>query len=348
MKNKAQKKIRNILIVLSIFYLAAIFANFFAPYNYDAEVRKKSYLPPVTIHFVDEGGKFSLRPFIYDIKYGFDKNYKRIFTEDKSVKYPIYFFKRGHSYSLLGFLKSDMHLFGVEAPAVVYIFGADGRGRDVFSRICFALRISLSVGLLGVSISYGGALLLGGISGFYGGKIDFFLMRICEMVMLLPGFYIMLALRASFPPDMSSLAVYLLVVSIFSVIGWASIARVIRGMVHSIKREEFVTAAHSLGVSNLKIIFKHVLPHTFSYTIISAAMTIPAYILGESALSMLGLGIAEPVPSLGNMLSDSLNIAEISFHSWLLAPALVIVVVVIIFNMLGERVRDYYNNKVWR
>lgn len=346
MKNKSQQKIRSILIILALFYLIAIFADFIAPYRYDKEIRKKSYLPPVKIHFTDEDGVFSLRPYVYNLKYGFDENYQRIFAEDKSIKYPVRFFTRGQSYKLFGLFETDLHLFGVESPAMIYLLGADGRGRDVFSRICFSLRISLSVGIFGVVISYGGALLLGGIAGFYGGKIDFLLMRICEMLMLLPGFYIMLALRAAFPPDMSSVTVYLLVIFVFSVIGWASISRVIRGMVHSLKREEFVNAAHALGVSDFKIIFRHILPHTFSYAIISAAMTMPAYILGESALSMLGLGIAEPVPSLGNMLSDCLNIAEISFHSWLLTPALVIVVIVIVFNMLGERIRDYFHHKV--
>lgn len=328
--------------------MVAVFADFVAPYCYDTEMRSKSYLPPVKIHFFSEEGKFSFRPFVYNIKYSFDENYRRVFVEDTTNKYPIRFFARGESYSFFGLFNSNIHLFGVDKPAVIYLFGADSRGRDIFSRICFSLRVSLSVGILGVFVSYAGAIILGGIAGFYGGKIDFVVMRLCEMVMLLPGFYIMLALRSSFPADMSSLMVYVLIVCIFSVIGWASIARVIRGMVHSIKREEFVMAAHSLGVSDFRIMFKHILPHVFSYTIISAAMTMPSYILGESALSMLGLGIQEPFPSLGNMLSDALNISEISFHSWLLTPGLVIVLIVVLFNMLGESIRDYHNIKVWQ
>lgn len=347
MKNQAAVKIRNILIILSLFYGIAVFADFFAPYTCDFKIRSKSYMPPVKIHFVDNLGKFNFRPFIYDVKSGFDENYKRVFVEDKTKAYPLKFLVKGESYKFLGLFESSIHLFGVEGPVAFYLLGADALGRDVFSRICFSLRISLSVGIIGILLSYSTALFFGGVAGYFGGRIDFIIMRFCEMLMLLPGFYIMLALRASFPPDLSSLTVYILVVCIFSLIGFAGSARVIRGMVHSIKCEEFVIAAKALGTDNFSIIFKHILPQTFSYVIISATMSMPAYILGEAALSMLGLGITEPTASLGNMLSDSLNIAEISFHSWLLTPALVIVVIVIVFNMLGERIRDYYNKRVW-
>src|SRR3989338_6798407 len=199
---------------------------------------------------------------------------------------------------------------------------------------------SLLSGLIGVFISFIIGLFIGGISGYYGGKIDNFLMRICEMFMMVPGFYLMLALRAAFPPNLSSMQIYLLIIIIFSFIGWASLARVVRGMSISLREREYVLAAKAIGLSDFAIIVKHILPHTLSYSIIAIMLSIPGYILGESALSLIGLGIQDPYASWGNLLSDSMSISQIRFHPWILIPGAFIFITVMAFNLLGDGLRD--------
>jgi peptide/nickel transport system permease protein len=237
-------------------------------------------------------------------------------------------------------------LFGVDEPAKIYLLGADYRGRDLFSRILYGSRVSLSIGFVGVAVSFSVGMLVGGISGFFGGRTDNLLMRLCEMVMMIPGFYLMLALRAAFPPDLSSVEVYLMIVLIMSFIGWAGLARVIRGMVLSIREKEFVTAAHASGQGSLRIIVRHILPNTLSYVIVAVTLSIPSYILGESALSLIGLGIQEPYASWGNLLSEAMNIAEIKFHPWILIPGLFIFVTVMSFNFLGDGLRDAFDPRI--
>jgi len=317
---------------LALFYFGAVAASFLAPYGMDDERRDHSYQPPTHIHFWDEAGKFHLRPFVYATSYEFDEFYKRQYTEDKSKRYPIQFLFKGE--------EKKWHLFGVAAPARLYLFGSDSRGRDLFSRILFGARISLSIGILGTFISFVIGMIVGGISGYCGGKVDTLLMRLCEMVMMIPGFYLMLVLRAAFPANLSSKEVYILLIVILSFIGWAGLSRVIRGMVLSIREKEFVLAAKAGGTKHLAIIIKHILPQTLSYSIVAVTLSIPGYILGESALSFLGLGIQDPDASWGNLLSDAMNIAEVQFHPWILLPGLFIFLTVMAFNFLGDGLRD--------
>jgi peptide/nickel transport system permease protein len=194
--------------------------------------------------------------------------------------------------------------------------------------------------LIGVLISFVFGLLIGGISGYYGGWIDNLLMRFCEMFMMVPGFYLMLALRAAFPPNLNSLQIYLLVVVIFSFIGWASLARVIRGMAMSLREREYVLAAKTMGISDMRIIVTHILPHTISYSIVAITLSIPGYIMGESALSLLGLGIQDPYASWGNLLSEAMGIVQIRFAPWILLPGFFIFITVICFNVIGDALRD--------
>ncbi|MBN2097874.1 MAG: ABC transporter permease, partial [Candidatus Omnitrophica bacterium] len=291
-------------LVIILLYLGAIFAEFLAPYHYDNEDRKRSYNPPTTLHFFDAQGQFHLRPFIYNYSFKFDQYYRRAYVLDKAKTYPLKFFVRS----------DRLHLFGVDHPARIYLLGADSRGRDLFSRIIYGSRVSLSIGLVGVAISFIIGTIVGGISGYFGGKIDNIIMRLCEMVMMIPGFYLMLALRAAFPPNLSSVQVYFLIVVILSFIGWAGLARVVRGMAISIREKEFVLAAQAQGLNPLAIITRHILPNTLSYTIVALSISIPGYILGESALSLLGLGIQDPHASWGNLLSEAMAIAQIKFH----------------------------------
>jgi len=332
-------------LILLCLYSIAIFAGFISPYHYETEQRLYSYSPPVKLHFKDAAGKIHFIPFIYKYEFKLDENRRRVYTEDKTKAYKLRFLTHGDKYKFLGFISSDIHLFGVDKGARLYLFGADSRGRDLFSRILYGGRISLSIGVIAVVITFTLGLIVGGISGYFGGKIDNFLMRMCEMIMLVPGFYLLLALRSSFPPEIGTVKIYFLIVIILSFIGWASLARVIRGIVLGLKEKEFVLAARSIGLSKIKIIIRHILPNTSSYTLVAITLAIPGYILGESALSLLGLGIQDPVPSWGNLLTDAMAIVQIKFHPWILLPGFFIFLTVIAFNMLGDALRDIYDPK---
>ncbi len=332
-------------IILVVLYIVCIFAEFIAPYHFDNESRSNSYNPPSRIHFIDTNGKLHLFPFVYTYHYEFDAYYNRVFIEKKGRRFPLKLFVKGDKYKLLGIIPCTRHLIGVESEGRWYLIGADSRGRDLFSRIIYGSRVSLTVGLIGVFISTIIGVLVGGIAGFYGGKVDNVLMRICEMLMLVPSFYLLLALRAAFPPEISSVTIYLLIIFILSFIRWAGLARVIRGMTKSIREREFVLAAEALGQRNIIIIIKHIIPQTLSFLIVSVTLSIPYYILGESGLSLIGLGIQDPYASWGNLLSDAMNIADIKFHPWILIPGFFIFITVMAFNFLGDGLRDVFDPK---
>ena len=307
------------LIVLGMFYFGAVFADFISPYTYDSEVRDHSYAHASKLHLIDENGKIS-RPFVYGLSFEFDEFHKRVYLEEKDEKYYFCLFNKGESYKFLGLIETNIHLFGVDSPGRIYVLGADSRGRDLFSRLLYGARISLSIGIIGVAISFTLGLLVGGVAGYYGGKIDNIIMRFCEMFMMVPGFYLMLALRSAVPDSFNSFQVYLAIVVILSFIGWASLARIIRGMSMTLREREYVLAAKAMGLSDIKIILRHILPHTISYSIVAIMLSIPGYILGEAALSLIGLGIQDPIASWGNMLSDAMAIVHIKLHPWILMP----------------------------
>ena len=362
------------ILTLAVLYVVAIFADFIAPYIYDSEVRDMSYAPP-SLHWRDASGKFLWRPFVYRRWFEFDpETNERKWLVDRAKRYPVVLFARGDEHKLFFLFRTNRHLFGLgepipqkvrpektakkaednlgadyeppdeeSVPARVYIFGADSRGRCLFSRICYGARVSLSIGLVGSAITFVLGMLVGGISGYFGGVVDLVVQRVCEMVMMIPGLYLMLALRSALPIDMPSTQVYLMIVVILSFIGWAGFARVIRGMVLSIRSQEYVLAANALGAGTGRIIVRHVLPNTLSYAIISLSMGIPGYILGESGLSMIGLGIQDPEASWGNLLSEAMAIHQIQYHPWVLLPGLFIFLAVVAFNMLGDGLRDAFD-----
>ena len=330
--------------VLILFYLGAIFADFLSPYSYQNEERNYSYCPPTKIYFFDGNGKFTW-PFVYGLMLTFDEFHKRIYKIDQTQKYSIRLWVKGDSYRWLGFIPWQYHLFGVDSPGRFYLWGADARGRDLFSRILYGAQISLSIGLIGVAISFSLGLVVGGIAGYYGGKVDEIIMRICEMIMMIPGFYLLLALRAAVPDNFSSVQVYFAIVIILSFIGWASLARIIRGMCLSLKEREYILAAKAMGLSDWTIIIKHILPHTVSYSIVTIMLSIPGYILAESGLSLLGLGIQDPFASWGNLLSDAMSIVQIHFAPWLLLPGFFIFLTVMCFNVIGDTLRDCLDPK---
>jgi len=330
------------LIILCVLYFLMLFAEFIAPYHFDNGDRANSYQPPSRIHFIHDG-KFSLLPFVYPYSYGFNQYFERQWVEDRSNPQYLSLFVRGDKVKLWGLIPWDIHLFGIrnsDSKFRVYLMGADAVGRDVFSRIIYGSRVSLTIGFVGVALTTILGFLFGGLAGYYGGRIDWFLMRFAECFMLVPSFFLMLALRSAFPINLSSTQIYLLIVVIMSLIGWAGFARVIRGMALSIGKRDFVTAARALGASDMRIIFRHILPQTFSYAIVSMTLSIPAYILGESSLSLIGLGIQDPYSSWGNMLSDAMHISDIRYHPWILIPGIFIFLAVMAFNFVGDGLRD--------
>jgi peptide/nickel transport system permease protein len=330
------------LIILALLYISAIFAGFLSPYSFKNESREYSYCPPTPIHIFDENNRLRM-PFVYRQTFEFDEYHARVYKEDKSQRYPLRLFYRGDEYKFLGLIPTTLHLWGASEETRVFLLGADSRGRDLFSRLLYGGRISLFIGLIGVAISYSLGLLVGGIAGYYGGRVDHWIMRICEMFMMIPGFYLMLALRSAVPVSFNSFQVFLSIVVILSFIGWAGLARVIRGMSISLREREFVLAAKAMGLSDFRIIVKHILPHTFSYSIVAIMLSIPGYILGEAALSLIGLGIQDPIPSWGNLLSEAMAIIHVRLHPWVLTPGLFIFMTVMSFNVIGDTLRDCFD-----
>lgn len=337
LKNKFALTAGGIILIL---YFLAIFAPFFAPYSSTKNFKDKFFHPPTKVHFTDQDGLTS--PYIYktEVREGWAE-YEVI----KNKKYPIKFFHHGDSYKFLGVFESNVHLFGVESEIPIFLLGSDNYGRDLFTRILYGGRVSLFIGFIAIFITTAIGLIMGGISGYYGGFIDSVIMRAVEVIMSIPSFYLLLALAAVLPLDLSSAFRFFLIVSILAFQGWAGMARVIRGMVLSVKSEDYIAAAEALGADDKRIILKHILPSTATYVIIRATVAIPGYIIMESGLSFIGLGIQEPSASWGNMLSAAQNITKISDFPWLLLPGLFIFITVLSYNILGDGLRDALDPK---
>ena len=328
-------------IFLVLFYALAIFAEFFAPYGAFTRDTDFLYAPPTPIHFVDEDGTFSLRPFVYKIVNELDLNtYRRKYIEAASEKFPARFFVRAERHRLLGFIETDIHLFGVDDGAVIFLSGTDGLGRDLFSRMLLGARTSLFVGLLGLAIGFVLGLIFGGISGYYGGGVDMLIQRTIEFLQSLPTLPLWMALAALVPPDWTPIQVYFGISLVLATVGWTGLARVVRGKLISLREEDYVLAAKLSGLKEGAIITRHLLPGFLSYLIVHLTLAIPHMILGETALSFLGLGIQPPAVSLGTLLQDSQNVQTVTINPWLLYPGAVVVAIVIAFNFLGDGLRD--------
>ena len=323
---------------LVVVYLIMLFAEFLAPYALDFSDRTLFYAPPVGVHFVDAQGRWHARPFIYP--YRLVDPDLRLYGPDTSRTYAVHFLVHGFRYRLLWVIPTDLHLMGVDGPARLFLFGSDQFGRDLLSRMLFGSRVSLMIGILVVLITFPIGLILGGIAGYYGGIIDNLLMRTVEVLASFPTFYLLLTLATVLPATLSSAARLFMIAAVFSLVGWGGLARIIRGLVLSIRELEFVLAARVGGLSDLRVILRHILPNTSSYVIVAATLTIPGVILGESGLSYLGIGVQEPSTSWGLLLAQAQSIDVLTQFPWLLLPGLAIVLVILFYNFLGDGVRD--------
>lgn len=333
------------LILLGIIYAALLFADFLAPYTKDFSDRTMAYVPPSKIFTIDETGRLS-KPYTYNWKREFDDNELRIvYTLDRTQKHYLKFFAQGQEYKFLGIIPMKRHLITTDDTGRIFLLGTDINGRDVFSRILFGGRISMTIGFLALLVLFPIGLLYGGIAGYFGGKTDMIMMRFAEAVMSIPSFYLLIILASVLPSGMTSVQRFMLIVIILALIGWAGFARVVRGMVLSVKNQEYVQAAKSIGASNLRIIVRHILPQTTSFVIIAMTLSVPSYILSESGLSFLGLGIQQPDASWGNMLKEAQEYTNIIYRPWLLTPGFLIFVAVLAFNLIGDTIRDILDPK---
>ena len=331
---------RAALIVLGIIYITLFLADFIAPYTKDFSDRTMAYVPPSKVFTIDENGKLS-KPYTYNYVRTFNQDTLEIeYNFDRTKKHYVKFLSKGEPYKFLGLIPMKRHLFTTDDGGRIFLLGTDINGRDVFSRLLFGGRISMTIGFLALFVLFPIGLLYGGISGYFGGKVDAVMMRFAEAVMSIPSFYLLIILASILPSGMTSTQRFLLIVIILALIGWAGFARVVRGMVLSIKNQEYVQAAQSIGASKMRIITKHILPQTTSFVIVAMTLSIPSYILSESGLSFLGLGIQQPDASWGNMLKEAQEFTNIIYRPWLLAPGFLIFVSVLAFNLIGDTIRD--------
>lgn len=338
---------RMALIILTMLYASAGLADFMAPYSMHFNDADLANSAPTPIHWHDENGK-SVPPYVYRMERGFDPaTFQQNYVEIKDKKYPLQLLCKGEDYKLFGLIPGNIHLFGVESPARLFLIGSDINGRDNFSRLFFGAQKSLTIGFLGLLISFPVGIIYGALSGFLGGFIDTLMMRIAEAIMSIPTFYLLIGLAAILPAGMASSTRFALITVILSFIGWAGLARVIRGMVLSIREEEFVLAAKAAGMSEFRTVLKHVIPQTASFIIVAGTLQVPNFILSESGLSFIGLGIQQPDASWGNMLKAALeNVNDLLNQPWLIAPGIAIFITILCFNTLGDVLRDILDPKL--
>ncbi len=328
------------LTVLTVLYFFAIFAEFVSPYGPNTYDENHILAPPQRLRFFDTKGNFHFRPFVYGLEGRTNAiTLRRTYTVDKTRQYPLRFFLRGGSYELGRLLQSNLHLFGVE-QGKVFLLGSDKMGRDMLSRIVYGGRMSLSIGLVGVAISFVLGIVIGGISGYYGGRADLLIQRIIESIRSIPTLPLWMGLSAALPPHWSITQVYFGIVIILSLVSWTGLARVVRGKFMSVREEDFVMLAKLHGASETRIILRHLLPSFYSYIIASLTLSIPGMILGETALSFIGLGLQAPAISWGVLLKESQAIRVLANSPWQLIPAVFVIITILAFNFAGDGLRD--------
>jgi peptide/nickel transport system permease protein len=324
---------RAALAFLAGIHLAALGAGFLAPYSPVEQNRTMPYAPPTRVRFRDAAGRVHLRPFVYALA---EQEGAGDYIEDRTEPHRIVFFVEGAPYTIAGFIRARTHLFGVEEPARLFLLGADGLGRDQLSRLAHGARISLMAGLLAAVLSLGLGWALGTIAGFYGGWIDAGVMRGSEVLLALPWLYLLLAVRAALPLHVPPAEAFLTIVLVIGILDCARPARLLRGVVLSLRERNFVLAARGFGASDAYLIRRHIAPHSAGLVLTQAAILIPQYVLAEVTLSFLGLGVSEPAPSWGNMLAALQQYHVLSGYWWMWLPALALVPVFLAYFVLSE------------
>ncbi|MFV1497438.1 ABC transporter permease [Phaeobacter sp. JH20_36] len=326
-------------IFLLVCYLLLPVIGFIAPYGPNERDSEHIYSPPQSINLFHEG---KLRaPFIYPMTSEADlETFQWVFKPDLENPQPLRYFCEGATYKIAGLFPSDTHLFCPPEGATLFIWGSDRLGRDVFSRILYGAQLSLTVGLIGITVSFVLGIFFGSLAGYFGGKLDWMINRMIEILRSLPELPLWLALSAAVPSNWSPVAVFFVISIILGILDWPGLARSVRAKFLSLREEEYVRAAEMMGASSGRVIRKHLLPNFMSHLIASAALSIPAMILGETALSFLGLGLRAPAVSWGVMLNDAQNLASIEIYPWTAIPMLPIIIVVLAFNFLGDGLRD--------
>ncbi len=323
------------LSILFGLYALALAASFLSPYSHKQQFREFFYVPPTAVHFRDAGGQWHLRPFIYDYEVRDDlPRYRR--TEERL---PLYFLVNGAPYEWMG-MTLRTHLFGLREPEKnIFLLGSDSLGRDLFSRILHGAQFSLTIGVVGILFASLLGVFLGAIGGYFSGWADTLVMRCADLFLSLPGLFLILGIRAVFPLRMDTPTLFWVMVLAFALVGWASIARVIRGQILSLKTQQHVLAARASGASHWRILTRHILPFTANYLVVQSTVLIPAFILGEITLSFLGVGVQEPSASWGSLLQDAASLRVLSQSPWLLAPVAFIFTTVLAFNLVGGDLR---------
>ena len=328
-------------LVLAVFYFVGLNAEFFATSSPRESASKRGLTPPQRIHLFD-GWKPS--PHVLAVEGKRDPmTLQRVYTVDPDTKIPVRLFARGFEYKFLWLIPTDRHFLGVKdarAEDTLFILGTDLQGRDLWSRLMFATRISLSIGLVGVSFALFLGILLGGISGFFGGWLDTLIQRSIEVLRSIPTIPLWMGLAATLPTDWSVLKIYFAITIIISLLAWTELARVVRGRFLALREEDFVLAAEISGAGWLRIIFRHMVPSFMSHIVAATTLALPAMIISETALSFLGLGIRPPAISWGVLLQAAQNIEAIAITPWLLMPAVPVIIVILAFNFFGDGIRD--------
>jgi peptide/nickel transport system permease protein len=326
--------------LLAVFIFIALFAEFLSPYTPGARTPNYLFGRPQVLHFTDAEGNFHLRPFTYALTAAMDpETFLLEIKEDTSDPWPVYFFIRGDPYKMWGLIESDIHLFGVQ-EGHLHLLGTDQLGRDILSRLFHATRTSLTIGVVGLFISFFLGLIIGGISGFFGGTIDDVIQRFIEFIRSIPTLPLWMALAAALPREWSPQRVYFTITILLGLLGWTHLARRVRGKLLSLREEDFVVAARLAGSSNARIIARHLLPSFLSYIIVDLSISFPYMILAETSLSFIGLGLRAPVISWGVLLQDAQNIQAIALYPWLFTPVAFVIVSVMAFSFVGDGMRD--------